>query len=45
MKNFSKIATTILAFLALIVVNDGFYIVDETEQVVITRLVIQLVSL
>ena len=37
MKNFSKIATTILAFLALIVVNDGFYIVDETEQVVITQ--------
>ncbi len=37
MKNFSKIATTILAFLAVIVVNDGFYIVDETEQVVITQ--------
>ena len=37
MKNFSKIATTILAFLVVIVVNDGFYIVDETEQVVITQ--------
>ena len=37
MKNFSKIATTILVFLAVIVVNDGFYIVDETEQVVITQ--------
>ena len=37
MKNFSKIATTILAFLAVIVVNDVFYIVDETEQVVITQ--------
>lgn len=37
MKNFSKIAMTILAFLAVIVVNDGFYIVDETEQVVITQ--------
>ena len=37
MKNFSKIATTILAFLAVIVVMDGFYIVDETEQVVITQ--------
>ena len=37
MKNFSKIATTILAFLVVIVVNNGFYIVDETEQVVITQ--------
>ena len=37
MKNFSKIATTILAFLVVIVINDGFYIVDETEQVVITQ--------
>ena len=37
MKNFSKIATTILAFIVVIVVNDGFYIVDETEQVVITQ--------
>tara|TARA_B100000575_G_scaffold283446_1_gene276299 strand:- start:6759 stop:7706 length:948 start_codon:yes stop_codon:yes gene_type:complete len=37
MKNFSKIGITILAFLALIVVNDGFYIVDETEQAVITQ--------
>ena len=37
MKNFSKIATTILAFLVVIVVYDGFYIVDETEQVVITQ--------
>ncbi len=37
MKNFSKIATTILAFLVVIVINNGFYIVDETEQVVITQ--------
>lgn len=37
MKNFSKIATTILAFLVVFVVYDGFYIVDETEQVVITQ--------
>ena len=37
MKNFSKIAMTILAFLVVIVINDGFYIVDETEQVVITQ--------
>jgi len=37
MKNFSKIATTILAFSVVIVINDGFYIVDETEQVVITQ--------
>ncbi|MBK97691.1 MAG: HflC protein [Balneola sp.] len=37
MTNFSKIVTTILAFFAVIVVSDGFYIVDETEQVVITQ--------
>lgn len=37
MKNFSKIGTTILTFLAVIVVMDGFYVVDETEQAVITQ--------
>ena len=37
MKNFSKIGTTILTFLAVIVAMDGFYVVDETEQAVITQ--------
>ena len=37
MKNFSKIGTTILTFLVVIVVMDGFYVVDETEQAVITQ--------
>ena len=37
MKNFSRISTAVLTFLAVLVVMDGFFIVNETEQVVITQ--------
>lgn len=37
MKNFSKIGTAILTFFAVIVVMDGFYVVNETEQAIITQ--------
>ncbi|MEL0011230.1 MAG: SPFH domain-containing protein, partial [Bacteroidota bacterium] len=37
MKNFSNISTAVLTFLAVLVVMDGFFIVNETEQVVITQ--------
>ena len=37
MKNFSKIGTAILTFFAVIIVMDGFYIVNETEQAIITQ--------
>ena len=37
MKNFSKIGTAILTFFAVIIVMDGFYVVNETEQAIITQ--------
>lgn len=37
MKNFSRISTAVLTFLAVLVVMDGFFIVNETEQVVLTQ--------
>jgi len=37
MKNLSKIGTAVLTFFAVLVVMDGFFVVNETEQVVITQ--------